>query len=70
MDTNPHTARDRAAELQARVAPQIEQARQRLTGLNNQVVGFIRKNPGTCLLGALAVGYTVALMVEDVGGTP
>jgi hypothetical protein len=48
-----------AREISERVRPQIEQAKRRLTELNGQVTGFIKENPGKCLLGALAVGYIV-----------
>jgi hypothetical protein len=50
---------DRARELQSRVGPQLEQARQNLSELNQRVITFVRQRPGTCLLGALAFGYVV-----------
>jgi hypothetical protein len=46
-------------DLQERFGPQIEDARRNLGDLNNKVVKFIREHPGTCLLGALAVGFVV-----------
>jgi len=65
METNPQQQfTDRAREIQARVAPQIEQARQTLADLNVRVSSFIRKNPGTCLLGAIAVGYFVGKLAS------
>jgi hypothetical protein len=64
METTPQEFTDRARELQARVAPQIEQARQTLSDLNVKVSGFIRQNPGTCLLGALAFGYVFGKLVS------
>lgn len=50
---------DKARDLQARVGPQIEEARQNLVDLNNRVVTFIRQNPGTCLIGAVAAGFLI-----------
>lgn len=50
---------DKARQLQERMGPEIDQARENLTELNERVVGFIKQNPGTCLLGALAVGFIV-----------
>lgn len=46
-------------ELQEKYAPQLEDAMERLTEANEQVKTFIRKNPGTVLLGAAAVGFLV-----------
>ncbi|CAM4413084.1 MULTISPECIES: hypothetical protein [Myxococcus] len=59
MEMNPQQMADRARELQDRVVPQIDEARQNIVDLNNRVVSFIRANPGTCLLGAVAVGFLV-----------
>lgn len=59
METNPQQIQDRARELAERVGPQIEQARENLTELNTRVTSFIRQNPGTCLIGALAFGFIV-----------
>ena len=64
METNPQPMGDTAKEIQQRFAPQIEQAKQRLTDINNQVTGFIKKNPGTCLLGAVAVGYLIGKLAS------
>ena len=59
MEKNPQQIQDRARELQERVVPQIEEARRNLVDMNNRVVSFIRANPGTCLIGAVAVGFLV-----------
>lgn len=56
---NPQQLQDRARELQARVAPQLDQARQNLSDLNQRITTFVRQNPGTCLIGALAFGFIV-----------
>ena len=64
METNPQQFQDKARDLQARVVPQIEEAAQNLTELNTRVVGFIRANPGTCLIGAVAVGVLVGKLAS------
>ena len=46
-------------QVSARVRPQIDQARQRLSSLNHDVTGYIKENPGRCLLGAIAVGFLI-----------
>jgi ElaB/YqjD/DUF883 family membrane-anchored ribosome-binding protein len=46
-------------ELQARLAPQLEQAQEQLTEVNEKVKAFIKKNPGTTLLGAAALGFLI-----------
>ena len=50
---------DRAREIHARVAPQLEEARRNLSDLNERVKSFVREHPGTCLIGALAFGFVV-----------
>lgn len=59
METSPQQLQDRARELQARMAPQIEEARRNLQDLNQRAQTFIRERPGTCLIGALAVGFLI-----------
>jgi ElaB/YqjD/DUF883 family membrane-anchored ribosome-binding protein len=46
-------------QVGARVRPQIDQARRRLTSLNSDVGGYIKENPGRCLLGAIALGFLI-----------
>jgi ElaB/YqjD/DUF883 family membrane-anchored ribosome-binding protein len=50
---------DPIAELQERLAPQIEQATEYANEVNERVKDFIRKNPGTTLLGAAALGFII-----------
>jgi ElaB/YqjD/DUF883 family membrane-anchored ribosome-binding protein len=59
MEMNPQQIQDRARELQERLVPQIEEARRNLMDVNTRMVSFIRANPGTCLLGAVAVGFLI-----------
>lgn len=46
-------------QMGARVRPQIDQARRRLTSLNGDVTTYIKENPGRCLLGAIALGFVI-----------
>jgi hypothetical protein len=41
------------------VRPQIDEAKRRLSSLDQTVTGYIKENPGKCLLGALAVGFLI-----------
>ena len=50
---------DPIADLQERLAPQIEEAAAQLNEVNERVKTFIRANPGTTLLGAAAIGFLV-----------
>jgi ElaB/YqjD/DUF883 family membrane-anchored ribosome-binding protein len=59
MEMNPQQIQDRAREIQERIVPQIEEARRNLVDMNTRVVSFIRANPGTCLIGAVAVGFLI-----------
>jgi hypothetical protein len=59
MDVNPQQLQDKARQLQENLLPQIEDARRNLEDMNTRVVSFIRANPGTCLLGAVAVGFII-----------
>jgi hypothetical protein len=59
MDVNPQHLQEKARQLQENMLPQLEDARRNLEEMNNRVVGFIKANPGTCLLGAVALGFIV-----------
>lgn len=59
MNVNAQQLQDKARQLQDNVLPQIDEARRNLEEFNTRAVGFIRANPGTCLLGAVAVGFIV-----------
>lgn len=62
MEGTPQQLVDKAREMQARIAPQIEEARRNLSDLNTRVTTFIRQNPGACLVGALAFGFLIGKM--------
>lgn len=55
--TPPNGEPDPLEQLQDRFGPQLEQAQAQLEGFNDQLKTFIRKNPGTVLIGAAAFGY-------------
>jgi len=48
-----------ASDVQDRLGPKLQQAEERLLEVNDRVKNFIKKNPGTCLLGAAALGFLV-----------
>ena len=64
MEMNPQQIQDRARELQERLVPQIEEARRNLVALNTRTISFIRANPGTCLIGAVAVGFLIGKLAS------
>ena len=48
-----------AHEIEDRIRPQIEEAKKKVSDLNDRAVGYIKENPGKCLLGAVAIGYII-----------
>ncbi len=46
-------------DVGGRVRPQLDDAKRRLTSLNSNVTGYIKENPGRCLIGAIAIGFLV-----------
>jgi ElaB/YqjD/DUF883 family membrane-anchored ribosome-binding protein len=64
MEMNPQQIQDRAREVQERIVPQIEEARRNLVDLNSRTIAFIRANPGTCLIGAVAVGFLIGKLAS------
>ena len=48
-----------AQQIEDRFRPQIEEAKKKVSDLNDQAVSYIKENPGKCLLGAIAVGYVI-----------
>lgn len=46
-------------DVGARVRPQLDDAKRRLTSLNSDVTTYIKENPGRCLLGAIAIGFVI-----------
>ena len=53
------TLSDTARDVQARMAPQLEDARRELDSLNRRVSGFIKERPITSLAIALAAGFII-----------
>jgi len=64
MDINSQQIQDKARHLQENMIPQLEEARRNLEDMNTRVVSFVRANPGTCLLGAVAVGFIVGRLAS------
>lgn len=50
---------DPMRDLQERLGPQFEQAQAQLMEVNERMKDFIRRNPGSVLLGAAAIGFLV-----------
>ena len=63
MDVNPQHLHDQQAWADG-LSPQLEEARRNLVEVNRRVVDFIRANPGTCLLGAVALGFLVGRLAS------
>lgn len=61
MDDGTPQPQDAAAfkALQEKLGPKLEEAQAQLSEVNERVKDFIRKNPGTTLLGAAALGFLV-----------
>jgi ElaB/YqjD/DUF883 family membrane-anchored ribosome-binding protein len=64
MDVNPQQLQDKARQLQENLLPQLDEARRNLEDMNTRAMSFIRANPGTCLLGAVAVGFIVGRLAS------
>jgi ElaB/YqjD/DUF883 family membrane-anchored ribosome-binding protein len=64
MEMNPQQIQDRAREIQERIVPQLEEARRNLVDLNTRTISFIRANPGTCLVGAVALGFLIGKLAS------
>jgi len=54
-----HEIEETAREIGARVRPQIENAKRRISSMNEQVTDYIKENPGKCVLGAIALGFVI-----------
>jgi molecular chaperone GrpE (heat shock protein) len=53
-----------ARDAAAKVRPQVEAAKRRLSGWNETLTGYIKENPGRCLLGAVAIGFLVGKLAR------
>jgi hypothetical protein len=42
------------------LGPRIQELKERIVSLNDQVKGFIKDHPAACLMGALGLGYLFA----------
>ncbi len=59
MESTHNPIQDRARELQEQLGPQLEQAAENFRELDQRARSFIRENPGTCLMGAVALGFLI-----------
>ncbi len=50
--------------FQERLGPKLKDAEAQLVNVNEKVKSFIRENPGTCLLGALGLGFIVGKLAS------
>lgn len=66
MEANePDVAGDEAVRaFQERLGPKLKDAEAQLMNVNDKVKSFIRENPGTCLMGALALGFVVGKLAS------
>ena len=64
MESKSEAIEDKARQLQAKLAPQLEEARDKLSDFNSRAKAFIRERPGTCLLGAVAAGYLIGRLAS------
>ncbi len=55
----PQPEVDPLGDLHERLAPQLEEAQAQLLQVNQRVTAFIKKNPGTALLGVATLGYLI-----------
>jgi ElaB/YqjD/DUF883 family membrane-anchored ribosome-binding protein len=46
-------------QLTERLGPKLDEVTAQLDETNERVKAFIKKNPGTCLLGAAALGFMI-----------
>jgi ElaB/YqjD/DUF883 family membrane-anchored ribosome-binding protein len=56
-----------ARELGARVRPQIDEARRKISSLSDSATTYIKANPGKCLVGAIAVGFLIGKIASRRG---
>ena len=47
--------------------PQIEEAKRRFTSLNSSAIGYIKENPGKCVIGAIAIGFLIGKLAGRRG---
>lgn len=65
METNPSQfIQDKARSLESSAGPEVEELKKNLSELNHRVLKTIKERPGTCLLGALAVGFLIGRIVS------
>ena len=51
--------RDRIENEENPITPRLEEAQEALGDLNRRFLAFARERPGTCIVGALALGFVI-----------
>lgn len=57
-------ARERLEQHYREIERTYDDTRARIENLNERAVGFIRDNPGVCIMGALAAGFVVGRLAS------
>lgn len=52
-------------EASEQVKPHLDEAKRRLSSWNERATAYVKRNPGRCLLGALAVGFVVGKIARE-----
>jgi ElaB/YqjD/DUF883 family membrane-anchored ribosome-binding protein len=63
MDTMK-SIENRLHDFGDQVVPQMEALEEKIQSAQHRLLHFIKQRPGTCLLGALAVGFVVGRVVR------
>ncbi len=59
-----HEARERLEHHYREIEQSYGDARARIEDLNERAVGFIRENPGLCIVGAVATGFIIGRLAS------
>ena len=59
MDNDNVNGEARPGPIDMQLAPYLAEARENLARLNENAVAFIRERPGTCIAGAVVLGFVV-----------
>lgn len=55
---------ERVRELEEKLGPKLEEAKERLGDLNDKAKDFIRENPVACVAGAVVVGFLIGRLAS------
>lgn len=59
MDNDNVNGEAQPGPMDLQLAPYLDEARENLARLNEKAVAFIRERPGTCIAGAVVLGFVV-----------